>query len=68
MFYNLYVLSLKNIKQNVIIINNRGRKREKERERGERSMFITLFNCNFYSAMNELPVKRQKGSGEHKCT
>lgn len=31
-------------------------------------MFITLFNCNFYSAMNELPVKRQKGSGEHKCT
>lgn len=38
MFYNLYVLSLKNIKQNVIIINNRERKREK----GERSMNYSI--------------------------
>lgn len=58
MFYNLYVLSLKNIKQNVIIINNRERGRREEYE---------LFNCNFYSAVNELLVKRQKGSGKHKC-
>lgn len=38
MFYNLYVLSLKNIKQNVIIINNRERKKEK----GERSMNYSI--------------------------
>lgn len=66
MFYDLYVLSLKNIKQNVIIINNRERKGETEREEGGRE--YGLFNCNFYFAMNELPVKRQKGSEEYKCT